>query len=62
VALVDKGRKPMSVAEVGSMLTWMAGVTLGIGLMGSNYTLIGVGILLSVAGVAYINRFAGGAN
>jgi hypothetical protein len=52
----------MSVAEVGSMLTWMAGVTLGIGLMGSNYTLIGVGILLSVAGVAYINRFAGGAN
>lgn len=37
---------------------WMAGLSLGVGLTGPNYSLTFCGILLSLGGLAYIRRFA----
>lgn len=48
----------MNAATAGAILMWMAGLSLGVGLMGPNYSLTFVGALLAVGGIFYVRRFA----
>jgi hypothetical protein len=48
----------VSASAAGGILMWVAGVSVAIGVTGPNYSLIFLGVFLSIAGVLYIRRFA----
>lgn len=47
----------MSTVAAGSMLMWLGGLSLGVGLTAPNYSLSGCGMFLSIMAALYIRLF-----